>query len=237
MSNYKIVLTGGPCGGKTRSIPFLVRNLNEQGYSVSVVEESANSLLKLGYIPNINISEFDFQNLLFNIQFINEYNSEGKNDFLICDRGLIDGKVYIGDDDFRRITELNNLDEQVIKSTYDFALYFKSIAYEYPELFSEKRQYETREIAIHRDRLCMKVWFDKIVECGYSNLDGFDSKQEYIFNTLCRKIELLDSEESSKLSDYYDNDYIDFLMNGVNNILDRNKVSEDVKIKTKGMIR
>ena len=44
----------------------------------TVVLPNANSLLKLGYMPSVNISTFDFQNLLFKIQFLNEYMSEGK---------------------------------------------------------------------------------------------------------------------------------------------------------------
>ena len=94
MKTYKIVLTGGPCGGKTDSIDFLSKKLIEQDYSVKIVNETANSLLKLGYMPSVNISTFDFQNLLFKIQFLNEYMSEGKSNILLCDRGLFDGKVY-----------------------------------------------------------------------------------------------------------------------------------------------
>ena len=105
MKNYKIVLTGGPCGGKTDSIGFLSKKLIEQDYSVNIVNETAKSLLKLGYMPSINISTFDFQNLLFKIQFLNEYMSEGKSNILLCDRGLFDGKVYIDESDFQKILD------------------------------------------------------------------------------------------------------------------------------------
>ena len=64
METYKIVLTGGPCGGKTDSIDFLSKKLIEQDYSVKIVNETANSLLNLRYMPSVNISTFDFQNLL-----------------------------------------------------------------------------------------------------------------------------------------------------------------------------
>ena len=95
MITYKIVLTGGPCGGKTESIDFLSKKLIEQNYSVNVVNETANSLLKLGYMPSVNISTFDFQNLLFKIQFLNEYIYEMGANIVWCDRGLVEGKVYI----------------------------------------------------------------------------------------------------------------------------------------------
>ena len=72
MKNRKIVLIGGPCGGKTGSIKFLSKELSSQGYSVNIVGETATSLLKLGYMPNSNISTFDFQNLMFKNQFLNK---------------------------------------------------------------------------------------------------------------------------------------------------------------------
>ena len=75
--------------------------LIEQKYSVKIINETANALLKIGYVPNVNISIFDFQNLLFKIQFLNEYILEGTSEILLCDRGLFDGKVYINDTDFQ----------------------------------------------------------------------------------------------------------------------------------------
>ena len=137
MKTYKIVLTGGPCGGKTNSIEFLSKKLSDLDYSVKIVDETANYLLKLGYMPSVNISTFDFQNLLFKIQFLNEYTSEGKSNILLCDRGLFDGKVYIDENDFQKILDLNKVKEKEISSTYDGALYFRSISYEYPNEFSK----------------------------------------------------------------------------------------------------
>ena len=147
MITYKIVLTGGPCGGKTESIDFLSKKLIEQNYSVKVVNETANSLLKLGYMPSVNISIFDFQNLLFKIQFLNEYISEGKSNILLCDRGLFDGKVYINESDFQKILELNEVKEKEIFSTYDGALYCRSISYEYPNEFSKKEFMKAQKLA------------------------------------------------------------------------------------------
>lgn len=147
MKTYKIVLTGGPCGGKTESIDFLSKKLIDQDYSVKIVNETANSLLKLGYMPSVNISTFDFQNLLFKIQFLNEYTSEGKSNILLCDRGLFDGKVYIGESDFQNILDLNKVKEKEISSTYDGALYFRSISYEYPNEFSKKEFMKVQKLA------------------------------------------------------------------------------------------
>lgn len=237
MKTYKIVLTGGPCGGKTESIGFLSKKLIEQGYPVRIIEETANSLLKLGYMPNINISVFDFQNLLFKIQFLKEYVSEGKSTILLCDRGLLDGKVYIDNNDFQKILEINKVDEQTILHTYDGALYFKSIASEYPDEFVSKRIYETSEIGVFRDELCKEIWSPKIIMCNYDNLDGFENKQKLIYLSLKKQIELLKKANSHNLTDYYDEDHLIYIYNGINSILENTNISEDIKIKTRGLVR
>jgi len=235
MKNKKIVLTGGACGGKSESIPLFKEGLINEGYSVNVLEETANSLLSMGFSPKSNISVFDFQHLLFNIQFLREYYLEGQSNILICDRGLLDGKVYLGSDSFNRILELNNLDEQTIKSTYDRAIYFKSIVHDYPELFREKRPYDDIDATIRRDLLCKDIWLDKIIDCEYSNLEGFSRKQELLYSSLMREIKLL-QEESSSLSDYYDIEYLKFIRKGIDTILNSNDISQDIKIKTKGLV-
>lgn len=237
MNTYKIVLTGGPCGGKTDSIKFLTQSLTEQGDSVKVVDETATSLLNLGYMPNSNISTFDFQNLLFKIQFLNEYISEGKSSILLCDRGLFDGKVYIGKDDFQKILMINKVDENILFKTYDGALYFKSIAYDFPERFALKRSFETPEIGRLRDELCKKIWLEKIIPCDYNNLDGFNNKQRMIYSSLKRHLNLLRQISSCKLTDYYDYEHFQYVYNGIDNILDNNDISKDVKIKTKDLIQ
>ena len=237
MKTYKIVLTGGPCGGKTDSIEFLSQKLTEQNYLVKIVDETANSLLKLGYMPSENISTFDFQNLLFKIQFLNEYMSESKTNILLCDRGLFDGKVYMGNDDFQKILALNKVKEKEAFSTYDGALYFRSISYEYPDEFSKKRIYESPEIGRIRDERCKEIWIDKIVPCNYDNLDGFENKQKMIYLALKEKLEHLKQSKSYNLSDYYDIECFKYIYNGINDILVKNNIVDDIKIKTRGLIR
>lgn len=237
MKTNKIVLTGGPCGGKTASIEFLSKKLIEQDYSVKIVSETANSLLKLGYMPSVNISTFDFQDLLFKIQFLNEYISEGKSSVLLCDRGLFDGKVYIDESDFKKILYLNKVKEKEIYSTYDGALYFRSISYEYPNEFSRKRIYENPEVGRIRDERCKEIWIDKIVPCIYDNLDGFENKQKTIYSALKKQLDYLKQIESHKLSDYYDIEYFKYIYNGIDGILAKNDISDDIKIKTKELIR
>ena len=47
----KIVLTGGPCAGKTTALARIEQDLSEKGYHVFVVGESATELIKGGIKP------------------------------------------------------------------------------------------------------------------------------------------------------------------------------------------
>ena len=237
MDTYKIVLTGGPCGGKTKSIQFLSQKLTELDYSVRIVDETATELLQLGYMPNKNISIFDFQNLLFKIQFLKEYVSEGKSEIILCDRGIFDGMVYIDTDGFQKILELNRLDREKLFSTYDGVLYFRSIAYEYPDEFSKRRVYESPQVGINRDERFFRIWKEKIIPCNYNNVDGFRNKQELIYVALKNQLEFLRKIKTINLSDYYGDEHFRYICNGIDDILTKNNISKDIKIRTRELIR
>ena len=45
MSISKIVLTGGPCAGKTTALSMIEQKLTEKGYKVIIVTESATEMM------------------------------------------------------------------------------------------------------------------------------------------------------------------------------------------------
>ena len=47
----KIVLTGGPCAGKTTAIQRIVQEFTEKGYNVLVINEAATELIMGGIRP------------------------------------------------------------------------------------------------------------------------------------------------------------------------------------------
>ena len=236
MKTFKVVLTGGPCGGKTESIMFLSDKLIGYGYSVSFIEETADLLLKMGFMPNENISTFDFQDLLLKIQFIREYSIEGKTEVLLCDRGLLDGKAYIDNDSFKKILDNTNLDEISIMNTYDTALYFRSISYELPELFIQKRIYESPSKGQLRDEQCRRIWNSKISQNSYNNLDGLTTKQKLALSSLLNKLKSLNINEMKNLSDYYKYDQFESIIKQLNEMIDR-CVPSELKDVTRRLIK
>lgn len=85
----KIVITGGPCSGKTS----LIRELAELGYTV--VEEAAAKVITEGvYHPQKE--PLVFQRKVVERQLAWEREAESKTDGLVfCDRGVYDGLAYL----------------------------------------------------------------------------------------------------------------------------------------------
>ena len=68
----KIVLSGGPCSGKSVGKNILTQLLEARGYHVFTVFEAATSLIVNGIHPSSNISMDDFQEFIIDMQLSTE---------------------------------------------------------------------------------------------------------------------------------------------------------------------
>ncbi len=86
----KIVLTGGPCSGKTTTI----QKLNKLGFLV-INEIATEVILERQNIPLSKEEFLKRQDLIFERQLFKEKEyQKGNNSILFLDRGLIDGLAY-----------------------------------------------------------------------------------------------------------------------------------------------
>ena len=101
----KIVLTGGPCAGKSEALSRLTQLLEARGYKVFTVPEAATFLILNGICPSANISMEKFQKFVLDAQIETErifgdavkYYDEDKVIFFY-DRGIMDGCAYVDKD-------------------------------------------------------------------------------------------------------------------------------------------
>jgi predicted ATPase len=101
----RVVLTGGPCAGKSSCLEHLRREATEAGYDVYLVPEVATLLLSNGVsVPSTSSAWFTFQNQILKLQlslertFTKIASSTGRPSIIIMDRGLLDGKSYVSED-------------------------------------------------------------------------------------------------------------------------------------------
>lgn len=129
----KIVLTGGPCAGKTTAIEQIKEVLIKKGYRVFIVPESATELIngELRPFGNDSIDIDLFQKLIMKYQLVKEkiYEEAARslpNDsksVIIYDRGLLDNKAYISHYQFQKI-----LNEGDLLERYDMVIHLVTAA-------------------------------------------------------------------------------------------------------------
>ncbi|MFA5986399.1 MAG: AAA family ATPase [Parcubacteria group bacterium] len=116
-----IVLTGGPCAGKTSALCRLLEWLTGLDYRVAIVPEAATELITCGIRPqnfddNVLFQQFVTKNIcakedLFAMAALRmKTNDPSKPTILLCDRGLMDSRAYVGDEAFTKILAKENLD-------------------------------------------------------------------------------------------------------------------------------
>ena len=89
---FRVVITGGPCAGKTE----LWRFLGEAFPQGVPVPEAATELILAGKSEN-SLGRVDFQRAVFERQWKSEEEALQKGLLLLCDRGLLDGSAYLPD--------------------------------------------------------------------------------------------------------------------------------------------
>ena len=162
----KIALTGGPCGGKSEALTYLKNNLEALGINVYILEETATLLFNNGHSPMAEGS-YGFHSKLFENQFTREnelYKCAEKSgrdlSVIICDRGLLDNRAYVTEDEFNRYSAKFDLSENKIRCMYDGVFHLVTAAdgaEKYYNLSNSARK-ETPEQARALDKRILSVW-------------------------------------------------------------------------------
>ena len=131
----KIVLTGGPCAGKTTALSWINNYFRDKGYTVLFVSETATELISNGVAPWTCKSNYDYQLGQVELQKVKEKIFEEKakgmnaNKILIvCDRGMLDNKAYMKDNEFKRILKAFNTSLVSERDSYDAVFHLVTAA-------------------------------------------------------------------------------------------------------------
>lgn len=124
---YRVVLTGGPGGGKTTAADLYRREI---GDDVVVVPEAA-TLLYTGGFPRKGIKEVReaTQRAIYHVQknLEDAQAAQYKSRILLCDRGTVDGAVYWPEEPKGFFSQLGtNLETELER--YDAVIFFETAA-------------------------------------------------------------------------------------------------------------
>lgn len=166
----KIVITGGPCAGKSSIITMLKE---EFGDGIITVPEAATLLLAGGFpMPGKHIEwcdewQYAFQKSVLHLQKSLEdtYKLMAQRKgarLLICDNGLPSGAAYMpgGVPEF---VGMYNIDFLAELADYEAVIHLETIALTQPEKYGKhnnESRYTTLDQAIKLDELIKDIWED-----------------------------------------------------------------------------
>ena len=167
-----VVLTGGPCAGKTTVLESLWKTF---GYRIITLPEMATYLLKVGIYPPPNpwSQEWQdgFQKVIISSQLSAEEiaiaNCAIDQDIrvVVCDRGILDGAAYVpgGPEEFCK--KFNCPAVNVVCSRYDLVIHLESLTTINPDLYlklkdTNPQRFESLDEARMREYAVRDAWKD-----------------------------------------------------------------------------
>ena len=188
----RIVLTGGPCAGKSTILSRLTQELEERGYKVVTVPEAATELILNGICPSSAISMEEFQNFIIDMQLMKEDLFSDVQSYydpdkvvVFCDRGVLDGCAYVDmHPTFEDMLNKRGLTIANIHSRYDAVLHLVTAADGAEEFYqwndpsvegvgNNAARSESPKIAREKDRKTLESWM------GHPRLRVFDNSTDF----------------------------------------------------------
>ncbi|TDR76343.1 AAA family ATPase [Photobacterium lutimaris] len=157
-NKLKVVVTGGPGGGKTTALDLFRRELGDQ---IAVVPEAATVLFSGGVTRSDDIAVIKtIQKTIFqlqkNLEDINKAHFPDR--LLVCDRGSLDGLAYWPGTESDFFNEVNSTFEEEI-ARYDAVIFFESAGAKGRDISSNNPvRNESSEQAAQLDIALQKIW-------------------------------------------------------------------------------
>jgi thymidylate kinase len=128
-STHMIVLTGGPCSGKSTSLAYLTEKLSDHGFMVFVIPETAtlistNGIDRRKMDRSTQVAAYEEANLELQLAFEETYLRAvnrifpGRKKVILLDRGVMDIKAFISKEDFRTMLKNKGLKEVGLRDRY-----------------------------------------------------------------------------------------------------------------------
>lgn len=135
MEITKIVITGGPCAGKSTAMSRIQEEFEQMNYTVLFVPETATELITGGVAPWTCGTNAQYQTLQLKLQLEKEKIFEqaaktmkAEKILIVCDRGTLDNKAYMTDDEFQTAIKAIDSNEVELRDNYDAVFHLVTAA-------------------------------------------------------------------------------------------------------------
>ena len=179
----KIVITGGPCGGKSTAMSWVQNAFTQKGYKVLFIPETATELITGGIAPWTCGSNGEFQKCLLRMQLEKEKTFEQaaktmntEKVLIVCDRGALDNKAYMNSLEFAQVLEYLGMSEVDLRDNYDAVFHLVTAAKGAAEFYTtanNNARTETVEEAAAIDDKLIASW------TGHPHLRVIDNSSDF----------------------------------------------------------
>ena len=196
----KIVLTGGPCAGKTTALVKITEYFSGFGYKVFNVPEvpTIYSIAGWNYLtPNRDLYYQGERAILetqlaFEDQFMRLAEVCTKPVLIICDRGTMDISAYIKPEEWEEITAMAGTSPNALLERYDAVLHLVSAADGAEQYYTtatnatryEQANEEGLRIARELDKKVIRAWTGHPHLRVINNHDDFQNKLNRVLNEI-----------------------------------------------------
>jgi len=166
---FRVALTGGPCAGKTKVLDDFTEALTSAGFDVYMQPEAATLLLNGGFHVNPDdrrcMYYFEraiiFCQLTMERSFVAFAKRTGRPSILICDRGLMDPRAYLTQEEWDKLLLEEDWSEEDFLKRYDLVLHMVTAADGAESAYTlenNKARMEDRAAAIEIDMKLRDAW-------------------------------------------------------------------------------
>ena len=200
----KIVLTGGPCAGKTTALVKITEYFSGFGYKVFNVPEVPTIYSTAGWnylTPNRDLYYQGERAILetqlaFEDQFMKLAQVCEKPVLIVCDRGAMDISAYIKPEEWEEITRMAGTNSNALRESYDAVLHLVSAADGAEQYYTtatnatryEQANEEGLRIARELDKKVIKAWTGHPHLRVINNHDDFENKLNRVLSEISKVV-------------------------------------------------
>ncbi|KNC50072.1 uncharacterized protein AMSG_05836 [Thecamonas trahens ATCC 50062] len=206
---HRVVLTGGPGGGKTSSLKRLTEHFTALGFRVYSVPEVATLLWSGGVkVSDLNsdLAVYQFQDTLLKMIIALEdgYYSlavaSGQKSIIFCDRGAMDARAYMSASLWQAMMDENNWSNVAIRDRYTVVVHLVTAAIgaeEHYEYGPGTPRQEPPEVARELDRKIRMAWL------GHPYLVVVENSSKQFERKLKRVVDVVAKRVAGKIESKY----------------------------------
>jgi len=197
----RIVLTGGPCAGKTTALVKIIEHFSSLGYKVFIIPEVPTLFSQAGmdYLTDNHAFFYEGEKATLEMQlaledkFTRIAETITTPTIIVCDRGTMDISAYMKPEMWNEITAGVGTCSEKLRARYDAVLHLVSAADGAEQFYTTANNAERTEgleLAREVDKKVIQAWSEHPHIRVINNHENFDTKINRVIQEISNILEI-----------------------------------------------